>query len=248
MGKLTDRKAGPAPRLMLLSVFGLMLAAPAHAQSATNFNTKPLAPKAASAKKDKEKDKAAGKAPVSKEPAPASTTPSRYIGEAELDAFVQSMAATFSMRERATDPFGQYQDPDAKPVIKTTVAKTTRKVQTFTATPFSEIIRYLKVTTIMPGEKRFLLADRSFKQGERMPLIFRGKNISAEITYVGARQIDFRNVESGETASLKMELLPPGMSFGTKGITAPGMVPANHNTPIELEPSGSNSDTTPQNL
>lgn len=246
MGKLTYRSGALTPRLMLLSALGLMLAAPAQAQSATNFNTKPLAPKAAPAKK--EKAAAASKAPASKEPAPASTTPSRYIGEAELDAFVESMSATFSMRGRATDPFGQYQDPDAKPVIKTSVAKTTRKVQTFQATPFSEIIRFLKVTTIMPGEKRFLLADRSFKQGERMPLLFRGKNISAQIIAVGATQIDFRNVETGETASLKMELLPMGMTPGTKGITAPGMVPANQNTPIELEPSGPNPDTTSQNL
>jgi hypothetical protein len=236
-------------RLMLLSVLGLMLVAPGLAQSATNFNTKPVAPKAAPTKKDKTKAAPESKeSAASKASAPASTTPSRYIGEDELAAHVESLAATFSMKSRATDPFGQYQDPDAKPVIKTPTKINPGKIQpAFRATPFSEIVGLLKVTTIMPGEKRFLLADRSFKQGERLPILFRGKNISAQIISVGARQIDFRNAETGETASLKMELLPLGMTPGTKGITAPGMVPANQNSPIELEPTGPNSETSSLN-
>jgi hypothetical protein len=247
MGKLTYRSGALTPRLMLLSALGLMLAAPAHAQSATNFNIKPVAPKAATTTKEKAKAAAASKESASKAIAPASTTPSRYIGEEELAAHVESLSAAFSMKSRATDPFGQYQDPDAKPIIKTPTNKPTQKVKPFQATPFSDIVRHLKVTTIMPGEKRFLLADRSFKQGDRMPLIFRGKNISAQIISVGARQIDFRNAETGETASLKMELLPIGMTPGTKGISAPGMVPANQNTPIELEPTGPSSEASTQN-
>lgn len=236
-------------RLMLLSALGLMLAAPAHAQSATNFNTKPVAPKSAPATKEKAKAKAAAasKESASNGIAPASTTPSRYIGEEERAAHVESLSAAFSMKNRATDPFGQYQDPDAKPIIKTPTNKPSRTPVKFQATPFSEIVRLLKVTTIMPGEKRFLLGSRSFKQGDRMSLNFREKNISTEIISVGARQIDFRNVESGETASLKIELLPIGMTPGTKGITAPGMVPDQQNAPIILEPYGNNSETSTQN-
>ena len=52
---------------------------------------------------------------------------------------------------------------------------------------------------------------------------------------MNSRQIDFRNVENGEVASLKLNLMPAGMSPGNDGITAPGMVPDNPNAPIDLD-------------
>ena len=95
-----------------------LLASSALAQSAANFDTKALAPEAPAAKEEK-----AAK-PIVKEAPPANTTPSRQVGPAELESYVASLASVFSSRERATDPFGQLQDPDAKPVIKTPVAGT----------------------------------------------------------------------------------------------------------------------------
>lgn len=217
----------------------LLIAVPfgsdAPAQSATNFDTKIITPKASAPKKAKSVVAAA------KEAGPVSATPSRYVGEGELDAYVESLSSVFSMRGRATDPFGQLQDPDAKPVIKTSVAKTSRRVAPAQATPFADIMRLIKVTTVMPGEKRFLIGTRSFKQGGRIPIVFRNKNVNAEIVSVNSQQIDFRNLDNGETASIKINLLPVGMTPGTGGITAPGMVPDRPNAPIELD-SGMNPD------
>jgi hypothetical protein len=87
----------------------------------------------------------------------------------------------------------------------------------------------------MPGEKRFLLGTRSFKQGDIMPLNYRNKQIHALVTEVTSRQISFRNQDSGETAVRKLDMLPAGMTPGSHGISAPGMVPDRPNAPIDLE-------------
>lgn len=152
-----------------------------------------------------------------------------------MDAYLAEVSAAFSIRTRTTDPFGQLQDPDAKPIIKPTVAKATRRAPVPQAFPFQDIINMIRVNTVMPKDKRFLIGTRSFRQGERMALNFRMKNLQVEILAVSARRILFRNVESGETASLQMELLPVGMVPGNSGIAAPGMIREQANTPIDLD-------------
>jgi hypothetical protein len=199
------------------------------AQSANNFNTKALPPKA---KADKQ-EKPASSAP--KEPGPAITTPSRLVSGEDIETHVASLSAVFSMKARATDPFGQLQDPEARRLVKPSVAKKNPRIQQIQATPFSEIITKIKVTTIMPGEKRFLVGTRPFKQGDRIPLVFRSKTMSIEVISVSSNQIDLRNLESGETAALKINLLPVGMTPGNGKITAPGMIPDNPNAPIDLD-------------
>jgi hypothetical protein len=215
-----------------------LLIASANAQSAASFNTSSEAAPAPQAIKAPVLTKA--------EPGPVSNVPSRYVGGADLEAYVASLTAIFSMRQRDTDPFGQLQDPNAKPLIKTPVAKTSRRVVPILATPFADIIRLIKVTTIMPGERRFLVGTRSIKEGDRIPLVFRGKTISVEVISVRSHQIDMRNLDNGETASLKMSLLPVGMTPGTRGISAPGMVPDRPNAPIDLD-GGNPLDAQSQN-
>lgn len=148
------------------------------------------------------------------------------------------------MKTRTTDPFGQLQDPDAKPIVKPTIAKTTRRAAPTQITPFAEIIRRIQVTTIMPGERRFLIGTRSFKQGDRFPMNFRGRSINVEISMVNSREIEFRSLDNGEKASLKLTLLPPGMTPGSEGISAPGMVPDRPNAPLDIESSPSPIETS----
>jgi hypothetical protein len=225
---------------------GLALAfsVPASAQSATNFDTRKISPKAAPQKAPAAKKENAAPA---NEAAKVNIVPSRYVGESDLEAYVASLSSVFSMKTRATDPFGQLQDPDAKPIVKPTMAKTTKRVTSVQVTPFSEIIRLIQVTTIMPGERGFLIGTRSFKQGDSFPINFRGRSIKVEVCSVSSRQIDFRNVESGETASIKLNLLPAGMTPGTTGkITAPGMVADHPNSPLEIE-SGEAATANSQN-
>lgn len=225
----------------VLASLAVVFVFPANGQSATNFDTKVIAPKAKSSKKEKP-----AAAPAQSDAAQVSTTPSRFVGEADLEPYVAALSAVFSMKDRATDPFGQLQDPEAKRVIKTSVAKKSQRVQQMQATPFSDIIRLIKVTTIMPGERRFLVGTRSFKEGGIIPLAFRSKVINVEVMSVTSHQISLRNQESGETAALPINLLPVGMTPGNGKITAPGMTPDNPNAPIDLE-NGSPLEENPQN-
>lgn len=211
---------------------GMLLASSAFAQSAANFNTKTLTREASIPKEPKEPK---ATKPVAKEAGPVSAIPSRQVGTAELEPYVDSLSSVFLIRGRATDPFGQPQDPDAKPVVKTPVAGAVKRAAPIQATPFADIVGMIVVTTIMPGEKRFLIGTRSVKQGDQIPLTFRGKSIRVQITEVNSRQIGFRNLDSGETASRKLDMMPAGMTPGSHGITAPGMVPDRPNAPIELE-------------
>ena len=171
-----------------------------------------------------------------------SESPSRYVEETDLATYVASRSTVFSMRDRATDPFGRLQDPDAKPVIKIAAAKSSHRASAVQTTPFSDIVRLIKVTTVMPKEKRFLVGNRAIKEGDSIPLAFRGKNIRVAVSSVTSRQIEFRNLENGETASLKFNGPPSGMTPGTSGITAPGMVPDRPNSPLELDPGVSLTD------
>ncbi len=222
--------------LPIMTVIACLIS-PVGAQSAANFDTAPITPNANSAKKENNPS-----APQ-KDAGPTSATPSRFVREADLDAYVQAFAAIFSIKDRATDPFGQLQDPDAKPVIKQTVTKTSRRVTQIQVTPFSDIIRMIKVTTIMPMEKCFLIGTRSIKEGQHFTINFRTKNITVEVVAVTSRAIEFRNLESGESSSLMLNLLPAGMTPGTKGITAPGMIPDLPNAPIELDGGNASNDT-----
>lgn len=168
---------------------------------------------------------------------PAKIAPSRYVNEEDCDDYVKSLSAVFSMRVRATDPFGQLQDPNAKPIIKSTAAKTTRRITQVQATPFSDIIKLIKVTTIMPKEQCFLMGTRSIHQGDRIPLLYRSKNIRVEVSSVSSNKIEFRNLENGESASLQLNLLPTGMTPGSGAIATPGMAPDRTDAPIELDPA-----------
>lgn len=215
----------------------------AEAQSATNFNTKevvPAAPPAAAPAK------AAAEKPAKPSPSP-SATPSRYVQEDDVEAYVNTISSIFSIRNRATDPFGQFQDPDAKPIIKPSSDKPKSRATQVQAFPFADIVRLIKVTTIMPGEKRFLVGTRSIKEGDSIPLSFRGRSYKVVVEGVTSRSIEFRNLESGEVAALTLNLLPVGMTPGNGKITAPGMVPENAGAPLELDSHDISSPETPLN-
>ena len=228
------RNPSPSPLLaMVVAPFSVMLAFHSGTLAQSVGSIPAVAPQAA---KPATAPQAAKKAAPTGNASPAATAnPSRYIGENDLAAYVSSVSALLSIRNRATDPFGQYQDPDARPVIKTPIAKTTRRVAPTQTFPFSEIINRIKVNTVMPAENKFLIGTRTFRQGERMNLTFRMKNIPVDIVSVTASEIGFRNAETGENATLKMYLLPAGMTPGTGGIQAPGMIREQKNAPIDLD-------------
>jgi len=167
------------------------------------------------------------------------------VDEPELDAYLESLSAMLSMRDRATDPFGQLQDPNAKPVVKPTATRTVHRVVQVQATPFSDIVRLIKVTAVMPKDKCFLMGSRTIKQGDHINLAFHGKTLRVEVAAVNSQQIDFLNLDNNESASVKLNVLPTGMSRGTRGITAPGMTPDRPDAPIDLDPTYTPNDKPP---
>lgn len=151
-----------------------------------------------------------------------------------MDPYLAKMRAILAMNGRTQDPFGQYQDPNAKPVEP---APTTN-VRRFTSakpTSFTEIIGRIKVSTIMPSEDRFLVGSKSFKRGDRFDITHKGRSTKVEVVAVEALKIEFKNIASGEIASLKINLLPPGMQQGSDGISTPGMTADKKDNGIDVD-------------
>ena len=157
-------------------------------------------------------------------PLPVDDKPSRFAG-GDMAAYTQSRAAVFSMVKRETDPFGLNQDPSVKLAPKKTTTQAPQKrLAALPPTPLGEIVKLIRVTTIMPGEKKFLVGIRTFSEGDEFPLMFQGKRMRMKITEVSAKRIIFNNLENGEKASLETGMLPPGM-ITSKGTMRPaGMV------------------------
>ena len=214
------------------------IAASARAQPVDDPVAKAPAPLSTDAKQEKVSK------PAVKAAGPISPLPSRNVGASDMQSYVESIASIFQIRERERDSFGQSQDPDAKPVIKVAPEQKPKRPQPVLAVQFAEIIQKIVVTTIMPGEQRFLIGTRSVKRGDHLPLSFRGKQIRVQVTEVTAQQIGFRNLDTGEAAFRKLDMLPAGMTPGINGITAPGMIADRVNAPIELE----SGDPSPGNF
>lgn len=179
---------------------------------------------------------------TSKSPNP--TTPSRFITEANFTPYVTAVTAEFSMRGRTSDPFGQLQDPDVKRILKAPIGKSHPRTAPIQATPFADIIRLIKVTTVIPKEQRFLIGTRTLKQGDSLSLNYRGKPIHVQITAVSSHQIDFSNLDTHENASLKLDLLPAGMTPGAYPMSAPGMTHDRMDAPLELDPSSQSNNNS----
>jgi hypothetical protein len=177
---------------------------------------------------------AAAPAPASPTAAPA-VKPSRYV-EADMDAYISTLTAKLSITKRATDPFGQIQDPAAKPAPSALKTQTNnRTTPGATAKPLSEIVKQLKVTTVMPGEGKFLVGTRSISRGDSFPLVFQGKRYRVEVVEVSAQRILFRDVETEENGELRLDVMPQGMNRGIRGVLAPGMQPSKADAPLELD-------------
>lgn len=219
------------PARPALAAILLLSAMPSAGQSAEGFDTSGLVPEAPAAP--------AAPAPAA-EPAPATADlgPSRYAG-GELAAYVRALSARFAIRKRATDPFGRFQDPDFKAPEPKILAKS--PAQRFKPEPpvaFAEIVSSISVNMVDPEKQQFLISGRSFRRGSVFPLqLPTGKQVKVQVIAVTATRIDFRNIATGETAPLKLDMLPAGMKRGTGDISAPGIQPTGPDAPIQVQPS-----------
>ncbi len=214
--------------LLLFGMCGLLFA-----QSADIFEPKPPSTEA---------EQAAGSKKDLPPPGPVDSQPSRFAGK-DIEPYVAARAAVFSMRNRPTDPFGLYQDPNIKPVVKQVAASLPSKRQAaLPPTPLADVVKLIRVTTIMPGEKKFLIGPRTFKEGDEFPLVFRGKTMKMKVITVTANRILFRDLGKNEDAALETGILPPGMVPGGTDMTPPGMVSPEENAPLRLESGTSSPD------
>lgn len=213
----------------------LFSSSPAAAQSAEGFDASGLSPTDQPA----QPQKAAAPSPA---PVPATMgagiLPSRYAGD-QLPAYVQSLSAGFAIRTRQTDPFGRYQDPDFKaPEPKILASAPTQRFKPEAATPFVDMVSALAITLVNTEKQQFLVGDRTFKVGSAFPILLpSGKQVKVQVLSVTASRIAFKNLESGESASVQLNMMPAGMKRGTDGIDAPGVVPGGDNAPIEVQPN-----------
>ncbi len=220
MGKLTHIYLG-----MLLTATGL-------AQSVTSFDAKSSTTPVSASKE-------APKATPENKLKGSSTTldlaiASRLIASADVESYLSAMGSTLSMHHRPNDVFGLSQDTSVKPAIASSDGTISRR-PAIAAIPLSEVVQKLKITTVILGQKSFLVGTRAFKQGDQLPLSHRNKIIHAEVTEVTSQQISFRNKETGETAIRKMDIMPTGILPGSKALTPPGLVTDPANAPIELD-------------
>lgn len=167
-------------------------------------------------------------------PVPVDNTPSRFAGK-DTSAYTLARAAVFSMAKREVDPFGLHQDPSMKPAPKKVFDRLPEKrLAALPPTPLSEIVKLIRVSTIMPGEKKFLVGVRTFSEGDDFSLLFQGKRMRMEVTEVSAARIVFTNLENSDKASLETGILPSGMIAGKGTIKPAGMVSPVDDLPLDL--------------
>lgn len=164
--------------------------------------------------------------------------PSRFINEETIEAQMALIIPSLSMAHREFDPFGQNQDPDAKPVAPIEPVRPGPGPVQRKSIAFSDIINRIRVNAIMPDKGQFLVGARVFRKGDRFPIKFRNKNTIVEVKSVTARQIDFTNTETGEIASVTLNLMPAGMETNSDGtINAPGLQKDNKDAPLDIDNS-----------
>jgi hypothetical protein len=181
--------------------------------------------------------------PPPKEIPATAAASSRYACN-DLKPYIEALANQFAIRDRPTDPFAQPQDPNAKIVVKTTQVKAIRRPTAEPPAALSDIVGRIPITTIMPGDKRFLVGSRSIGQGDKIPINYRNKSFRTEVTEVNSRRIVFRNLDTGEIGIRQLNLLPQGMTPGSGNIAAPGMIPISPNAPLEIDSSSPSSAGT----
>lgn len=152
------------------------------------------------------------------------------------DQLVRDTLAKLAILSRSTDPFGLSQDPDAQPQKPKIVPKNNSKYQNIAPTPFADVIAAIRVNGVMPGQGRFLVRSRTFKAGDTFPLRYLDKSIQVQVLHVSASAIDFKNLQTGESASLALNLLPSGMQRGGTGNNGPpGLERDNPSAPLEVD-------------
>ena len=220
------------------------LALSAHGQSSDSL-TSPL-PQPTEAPEPATEAPAAPSEPAEKPSEPSAAdvnaelinVPSRYAG-IDTDAYIDAIASTFSMRARDRDPFGRHQDPNYKPPVIEQPTRSIPKYKPAPVTPFVDIVEAIQITTIIPGQRRFLVGDRSFRVGDQIKLSTgNGKLLTVHVVAVRPDRVRFRHGVTNETADQVLKMLPGGMEEGGGGIRPKGLISPDEQAPLDISGSG----------
>lgn len=174
------------------------------------------------------------------EPPPAiakSRHADRFTLPANNPQYVEKMVARLNMTHRAHDPFGRQQDPDAEPPVVAPSHTPQRVTSLPQKPPLKQIITLLKVTTVNTAENHFLVKDRSspYKVGDVLSFNYQSNSWKAQVISLNTSRINFRDPDTGETATLDLGPRPPGMSPGSNISQAPGFIRNDTEAPIVLD-------------
>ena len=155
--------------------------------------------------------------------------PARFLAQ-DLDDRIASMKKRLSIVGSERGPFGLYQNPGRTPVISH-VAKEVRK------TSFSEFINGIQISVINSREKEFLVGARRFRLGQVVPIIRGGERLSVRVEAVGSSRVTFRNLQTGEIALRRLDVLPNGVTANAGQFRVQGVTPRTRGEaePLRLE-------------
>ena len=144
-------------------------------------------------------------------------TPARFLAE-DLDVRIARLRKRLSIISRERGPFGLYQNPAKTPVINHAVKEVSK-------TPFIEFINGIQISVINSKEKEFLVGARICRVGQVFPIVRGGERLSVRVEAVGPSRVTFRNLQTGEVALRRLDVLPEGVTaaagrFRVQGVTS----------------------------
>jgi|GEM_PF-668210 len=163
------------------------------------------------------------------------TTPTRLIA-GDVEAHLVGLRSRLAINGKERGPFGLFQEPGKEP--KQPILTPSKRPEKQAEIPFAAVINALRISTVIPDEKKFMVGARLLRVGQSLPLKVGGKTIRVEVVSVRIDEIVFRNLATNEEAVKRLDLLPEGVGRGSGSIVVPGMTPIGgrgEEAPLEMD-------------
>ena len=163
------------------------------------------------------------------------TVASRFLADG-LDDRVLLLKQRLAINKQDRGPFGLYQVSGKSPTLSGPISKISRK------TPFNEFINSIRISVINPKEKEFLVGARIFRLGQVFPIVRAGERLSVRVESVSGSQVAFKNLDTGEVALRRLNIVPDGVTASAGSIDVRGVTPSGRG---EVEPLHLDFDSPP---
>ena len=146
------------------------------------------------------------------------TVASRFLADG-LEDRVLLLKQRLAINKQDRGPFGLHQIPGKSPILSGPISKISRK------TPFNEFINSIRISVINPKEKEFLVGARIFRLGQVFPIVRAGERLSVRVESVSRSQVAFKNLDTGEVALRRLNIVPDGVTASAGSINVRGVTP-----------------------